>query len=79
VHVYRISFRALSLIILPCRTDRMSPTPYRADVSIWERVQENLTLFQHPRCERHGQLVLWDSNHYDYLWLTDAHGKNPQY
>jgi hypothetical protein len=24
-------------------------------------------------------LVLWDSNHYDYLWLTDAHGHNPQY
>ena len=54
VHVYRVRTRALSLIILPCRTDRMSPTPYRADVSIWERVQENL-LFQHPRCERHGQ------------------------
>lgn len=53
VHVYRVIARALSVIRLPCRTDRISPTPYHADVSIWERVQENL-LFQHPRCERHG-------------------------
>jgi hypothetical protein len=53
VHVYRVITRALSVIRLPCHTDRLSPTPYRADVSIWERVQENL-LFQHPRCSRNG-------------------------
>jgi len=40
---------------------------------------KRVTCFNFPGAEQTMTLVVWDRNHYDYLWLTDTHGQSSKY